>query len=484
MADHARLTAPARNPSETWPWHTVDARSIPVTALTDGHRRLEADTYLSSGYAIRQAIERHPYGWVPLVDLASVWMPGRLKGILVDREAGTPFLGATQTFDLRPVPRKWLALSHTPDAASRFVKTGQIFVTCSGAVGRATVAYGVHERTLISHDLLRVDARDRRNEGWLYAFLLSSAAQSMAVGVHYGHIIKHLESEHLRALPVPNVRRETAEQFRVQFHQVIDLRTKGWDLTREAEGLFEGALGPLAVHDWGERGFALRASDGVSRGRRRLEAAVHNPGVRLIWDHLRNQGRRLTPLREAGYAVWLPTRFRRIESPTGVRLLSSSDLTQVNPPTEKRIVDGSFGDPHRGRVEPGWLLMARSGQAHGIIGSVVLATSGLRGCIISDHVLRLRPSRAGSLEAGYALTALSHPRLGMPLVKALTYGSSIPALDAEDIARFPIVRMPPDVETKIANLAEAAAEARAEADAIERAMGVQADRLVNEFANR
>ena len=52
--------------------------------------------------------------------MANVWQPSRLKGIQVGPDFGTPFLAATQVFDIRPVPRKWLAIDQIDDAASLF----------------------------------------------------------------------------------------------------------------------------------------------------------------------------------------------------------------------------------------------------------------------------------------------------------------------------------------------------------------------------
>jgi hypothetical protein len=59
-------------------------------------------------------------------DLARVWQPSRLKGIVVPPGTGTPFLAAGQVFEARPVPRKWLSLAKTPGASERFVESGKI----------------------------------------------------------------------------------------------------------------------------------------------------------------------------------------------------------------------------------------------------------------------------------------------------------------------------------------------------------------------
>src|SRR5882724_8261603 len=105
-------------------------------------------------------------------------------------------------------------LERTEDSAQRFVRSGTILVTCSGAVGRTTISHAPHENTLITHDLLRVEPRDAAMWGWLYAYLRSPQARAIMVGSHYGHMIKHLETSHLDALPIPIVRSQIAAEFK------------------------------------------------------------------------------------------------------------------------------------------------------------------------------------------------------------------------------------------------------------------------------
>ena len=171
MALRARLGPPAPPSRQEWPWHSLDSRAVSVSIMTGGGRRLEAETYLSPGFRIKTAIESRRSGWRPLSDVARVWMPSRLKGIQVGRDVGTPFLTAAQVFDVQPSVRKWLSIDRTADAQSRFVKSGQILVTCSGAVGQPTVACELHEGIFISHDILRVDPIEPNRRGWIYGYL-------------------------------------------------------------------------------------------------------------------------------------------------------------------------------------------------------------------------------------------------------------------------------------------------------------------------
>lgn len=123
MAIRARLVAPPPKPKQTWPWHRLLHTTVGVRRLLSGDRRMEAETYLSRGFSLREAIETQSNGWTRLAEFAHVEQPGRLKSILVFDEYGAPFLAATQVFDIRQslanssLSRRWkppsIALSPT-----------------------------------------------------------------------------------------------------------------------------------------------------------------------------------------------------------------------------------------------------------------------------------------------------------------------------------------------------------------------------------
>jgi type I restriction enzyme S subunit len=480
MAIRARLAAPPQPDPEPLPALAPKWTTLPAHLFCRGDRRMEAENYLSTGYGLRLAIEERAVGWKRFGQMARVWQPSRLKGIQVGPEFGTPFLAATQVFDIRPVPRKWLALARTENAKARFVASGTILVTCSGAVGRSTIAHKPHSERLISHDLLRVDAGDPKQWGWLYAYLRTPQARAMMTGAQYGHIIKHLETSHLDALPVLLVRDEIAEDFEKRTQAILNLRNSAHQLALEAEDGFEKALSPLKVKDWGETGFEIRASAFFTR-RRRLEASPHNPGVNSIRRHLSKHGSGFTAITDAGFDVWVPGRYKRIPAEDGVVYYDSADLLETNPDTIKRFADCDFGDEHNGRVDRNWLLMPSSGQVYGIIGSAVLAGASLDGQVVSNHVIRMAPKAHAKIRAGYVLVALTHPTLGRPLVKALAFGSSVPEIDPSEIREFPIVRLREREENSIADLAEKSATERAQADVLERELAADAGDLIERF---
>jgi hypothetical protein len=435
---------------------------------------MEAGTYLAAGFGIRHLIEARRKGWVRIGDLARIWMPGRLKGIQVARGIGTPFLAATQVFDLVPTPRKWLALEQTADAANRFVTSGTILVTCSGTVGRTTMAYTPHENTLISHDLLRVEPIQKAQRGWIYACLHAQQVRAMATGAQYGHIIKHLEVSHVAALPVPTVDDKTAGLFATKFDRILELRTTSHNLRQKADGLFVEAFGPVtpAAED---DGFSV-ASSKLFRGRRRFEASYYAPAPSAISARMK----RFERVGDVTERVWWMSRFKRFFGAAGIPYLSADELFTVNPPESKKILVESRDGHREFFVRRGWIVMARSGQVYGMNGAAALMTEHHETVFLSDDLIRIIPDST-KIRAGYLLVALTHPTHGRPLLIRAAYGTSIPHLDPGDVSDFHVARLDRVVEERIADLVEDAAKRWADADALEREISREATAIIDKF---
>lgn len=476
MASRARLSAP-RERREEWPYHRAHWASLPVSLLGTGARRMEAENYLAGGHGLRVAIEARPAGHVRLGDLAEVWQPSRLKGIQVAREYGTPFLAATQVFDFRPVPRKWLAVEQTSDASGRFVTKGTIMVTCSGSVGRATLATAAHENTFISHDLMRITPKRQEHWGWLYAFLRSPQGRAMMSAAQYGHVIKHLEVDHLEALPLPLPNEGVLALFDVMARAILVKRERAFALAVEAESSY-GKLFNYQAAGEGEAAFTVDASE-LFKGHRRLEGSCHVPAVKRIAEALAGRAKRVVPLGEVTSRIFVPGRFKHIYSDGGIPYLDSADLLEMNPDVQKFVVSLSPAEQEDYRVEPGWLLAPSSGQVYGNLGQTVIATEFHVGKILSNHILRICPN--DKIRSGYLQCVLGHPSLGRPQLVRLAFGSSVPEIAVEDVAAIHVPRLDARVETRLADLEEEAARERDAADSLEQSLAAEADELIEKF---
>lgn len=443
------------------PRSDVDYVSLPVRVLARGDRRFEGEAYLTGGYAIRLQIETGGAAFAPVKSLADVRQPGRLKGIRVSPLHGTPFLTATQMFDIRPVPRKWLAPGKIPDLACRYVERDWILVTRSGDVGAAILAYTPHLASIISDDLLRIVVEDVSQRGYLYAFLRSRFGRAMLRSSQYGSIIKHLEPEHVEDIPVVLAPRGLRDDLNERISAVFRLRDEAFGLMRDAEARFETVLG-LRVEAHSDQVEYVVSSAPLFRFRRRLDAYHHNPTARAISEALYNSGRRVDQLESVTERIFLPQRFQRKASPQhGTPYLDSEDIFKINPEITK-FIPNVLRDERDYFVQRGWVLLARSGQIYGLNGSCMLATAWHENKIVSEHIIRVVPQPA-KVRAGYLSMALGHPTFGRPLVLRLAFGTEVPEIAPDDLAGFPVVRLEHD-EDVIADAVERAAELRRRAN--------------------
>jgi len=438
---------------------------------------MEAASYLSGGYGIRLSFAAQPLKPSSVSRLATAWQPSRLKGIQLDKEFGTPFLAATQVFDLRPSPRKFLSLDRTAGSAERFIENGTIVITCSGSVGRATLIYAAHEGVLISHDLLRITPANQSHWGWLYAYFRSKPAFEMMTSAQYGHMIKHLEPSHIHDLPIPVPRDDILAEFQQEAQRVLDLRNKAWRLQCAAETAFSDAVGTPDDASYAEVAFSVSARSLFGK-RRRLEATFYSPGATNILSQFARAGLKVDKLGDITDGVWWLTRFKRVFGDEGDRYLSADELFSINPGITKRVIVEQAENPDAYRVKAGWIVMACSGQTYGLNGSVSLMTKRHEDAFFSHDLIRIIP-RDGEVRPGYLFTALGHPELGRPLVIRNAYGTSIPHLDPEDVRNIPIVRLGAKRENQIADTMEQAIELRVEADARENALAERAEHLLD-----
>jgi len=438
---------------------------VPIALMTSGDRRMDARSYLTDGYGIRRRIEALPTT-TTFGELARIWQPSRLKGYLVDEGYGLPFLSAGQVFESRPRPRKWLAGNTIPKLDERWVDENWLLMSRSGEVGHITAVYRHHLNKVITDDLLRVVPVDKETYGWLYAYLRTTLFRTQAVSSQYGHMIKHLEPEHVQAFPIPMPPEAIRQKVGRAAMAALALRREALVLQTEADRLYEETVNPakqpISANDWG----SVPVYEAL-HGRRRLNGAFFRPAVRDIETLVRNAGS------EGVDTVWdlvdslsLGARFKRYFGSKGTPYYSASDLFDVNAPITKRIYAGLIHDVDQYMLHSGWIVMACSGQSYGLLGRAMLLGPRYEGVFGSHDLIRAHPD-SDRVRPGYLLTVLSNETYGRPLVVRNAYGTSIPHLDPVDIDPLPVPRLDPGREDAIADACETAFAKFEEADDLE-----------------
>ena len=354
-----------------------------------------------------------------------------------------------------------------------------MLVTCSGTVGRTTLARNSLDRTLVSHDILRVEPKEGSHWGWLYAYLRAPSVIAMMQAEHYGHVVKHLEVEHLHRLPVVQIDARERRSFAKTVQRIADNRNRAEDLMAEANALLASAFRLTRSKAKHSTHNTTRLAD-VASGRRRLEGSFHAAHVKSLLRRIDRDAVSVNRLGNIVARVWWMTRFSRTFGESGAPYMSADELFSISQISEKRVHLDPIPKHEEFFVKEGWILMACSGQVYGLNGSVTLATKHDERFFFSHDLIRIAP-RSDEVRPGYLFAYLGHRALGRVLAQRTAYGSSVPHIDPGDVENIPVGRLTAQQENEIAELAEEASRLNAEAAELERAIGRQADEVVNKF---
>ncbi|MFB9749732.1 hypothetical protein [Leifsonia shinshuensis] len=414
--------------------------------------------------------------------MADVWQPLRLKGFQVDPGKGLPFLSAGQVFESQPRVRKWLAAAMVPRSETRYLQPDWIMMSCSGEVGRVTAVYDEHLNKVITHDLLRIVPRDPADYGWLYAYMKTPTFFAIARSSQYGHMIKHLEPDHVLRMPVAMPDVEIRSRIGRDAEHALRMRRSARKLQAQADEIYAATINPSGVPVDDSVSSTVRASSLVA-GRRRLEGQFHRADVLKVEELVRAASKTVQPLYEVVKSVTMSNRFKRYFGDNGTTYRSASELFDVNPAVTKRIHAGLLENADTYMLRPGEMIMARSGQTYGLLGRTMVLNENHEGSFGSEDLIRIVPDESKA-RTGYLHTVLNHVQYGRPRVVRFASGTSVPHLDPPDIREVLIPRFDSAREDEIADLSEEATRLAAEADRLETAAVKAADDAIAALTGR
>lgn len=409
-------------------------------------------------------------------------MPGRLKGYTVDEGRGLPYLSAGQVFESKPRVRKWLAEAMVKNPDTLRVDPAWLLLSRSGEVGRVTAVYREHADKIISDDMLRVVPRNSEDYGWLYAYMKTPTFLAIARSAQYGHMIKHLEPEHVLGMPVAMPESDIRRSIGRDVTRALENRQAARDLQAQADALYAKAINPTGASV--ENGiFSTVSASSVFAGSRRLEGQFHNAAVLRIEDMVTRCGTLVQPLEDVVESVTVGARFKRYFGEHGTPYRSASELFDVNPPVTKRIYSALLPDPEKYMLRDGWIIMACSGQTYGLLGRTMVLTENHDGVFGSHDLIRIVPDQARA-RSGYLHTVLNHVDYGRPRIVRYASGTSVPHLDPQDIRQVMIPRLSLAQEGAIADLSDQATRLSAEADRLETSAVEEAERAISLLTGR
>lgn len=399
-----------------------------------GYGRLDANFYTSPGVAAFERVSLRAASGQPLQDLRDlsehIWDPARFARVYAtSAEPSVPYLRPYDVFDYLPVAADRLSLTRNTTVDDLRLTAGTILQTCSGRnLGPSALVDDTLARFTLSHDMIRVDIGEEDLRLYVLAYLQTPTGQALLRRGMSGSVIDHITVREVGDVPVllPEGPAATAIIARMREAQA-DLSEARTTLGRLVDEMGQRFPMPSSA-GLNRQGWTLRSRDVGGR----LDAAFHDPLVRTVQAQLREAG--APAVADLGRAI-KPSRYRRfyVERDHGRPVLSGRQLLQVRPINLRHVSDRSFANAEDYVLTEGMTIFGGVGRAEGRLGAPALITAERTGWLASEDVVRLQPLDQSA--AGAMWLATSTPQVQLQL-RALTFGSVVDHLAAEDVDRI------------------------------------------------
>lgn len=446
-------------------------KAVPSSWLANNGRRLDCGPYMSGAVEAKELLKKH--STEPLKDLTVGHNGGIFNGprfprvYVEDPTKGVPFLGSTDILDadLSFVPL--LSRKQVEENPALLLDEGWTLITCSGTIGRMAYARSDMRGMAGSQHFMRISPDiERIKPGYLYAYLSSRFGVPIVVSGTYGAIIQHIEPHHIVDLPVPRL-----GAVEVQAHKLIqeaaNMRSTASSLVSQGIAEMMKAANLDSLNTNNAQGIPLSISTTLSSPLlKRMDATFHSTFHSEVVNKLRTSKTPLISLSTVAESIFEPKRFKRIQIDNpkfGVPMFGTSSLMWAVPQPSFWIPKTMDGIDSL-IIDSKTVLIPRSGQVSGIIGTAVLPFGALIGGAVSEHAIRVKCR--DETEAGYVFIAL-RSEYGRRQLKSRTYGSSIPTLDVEQVSNVVIPNVSSEAILRIGSLGCEAARLRTEAICLE-----------------
>lgn len=433
--DESKQTQPHHEPGQ-FKW-----TNISLGEVVSSNCRLEASVYGIEGREAREILSecRWPLKTVCGDNgIARAYHRPRFKRIFVSKSE-FPIYQPAQITSLDPKPAAYISGETPTDIEGLRVGKNQVLLTCSGTIGNTTLVSGTLNARIFSHDLMRIEAHNPEDAGYLYAFLRSRTGHTLINTNNYGSVVGHIEPAHLENLPIPDPPLLLKGQIHNLVMESFRLRDNSNALIGEARVLLIEALRlpPLAKlnpqlfnEEAGFQNFGVGLADLEGR----LEASYHLPIVDHIENRLVQHAREVTTVGDPRISenIILPGRFKRVyvEEGQGVPFFGGKQLMELDPSNKKYLSLKHHGDRIKEQLtlHKNMVLITCSGT----IGKVNIVPEHWEGWTANQHIIRVVPATENI--AGYLYAWLSSDYAHV-LITRFAYGAVVDEIDDKHVSR-------------------------------------------------
>ncbi len=407
--------------------------------------RLDASAYSEGGLEVRDRIKAGSSSWRALKDIAQIFRGPLHKRIYVpDANFGVPYLTASDVPLVDYPVDVWLSRERTSELPALLVKKGWTLISSAGTIGNAAFVRQAFVGCAISQDMIRVAPTDVAS-GYLFAFLATRPARSMLRLSTYGSVVERIEPKHIADIPVPLIDNFAQDTINGLVLSAAAARDEAEALIAEATDWIDASVSePRYSH---EHSLAVGIIGNKALGTR-LDAFHH-----VGWAAKRRiSGERLGDIAD----VSRPGIIKRIFVERGIPFVSGIDVFHVRPEYRKRLMTDE-ARRSGALLSKGQVLVQRSGQRYGLLGRPAYVGQRLDRWAASEDLMRVTPSQEG---AAARVFALLRSDVGRRSLVRMSYGTSIPHFNQEQLAELRVPTLPLPLLEKV----EHALELRERAD--------------------
>lgn len=448
-------------------------KTIPSNWLSDEGRRLDCGPYMTGAKEAEKIIDDCLLPKMELKDFLvngakGAFHAGREGRVWVKEERyGVPFMGSVDIIQANLDRLPLISKEQVSRKPLFKVFKDWVLITRSGTIGRMTLARQEMDGHACSEHVMRVVPNPEKiSPGYLYCYLRSKFGVPLVVSSTYGAIIQHIEPHHVINLPVPIVDKQLEEKAHELINKCGDNRTESNALLKKAGQLINEHFSFPNKLALSHRIFTHSAASS-SLVQKRMDATYHDRVAQMSDDLVEQAGAEKT-LAELGVNTGESGRMKLIftESDHGVPFTTSGEIFRARYEPKRFLAKSKLGDVADWGVRQEDILLARSGQVGGIIGTGVWADSRFENAAVSVDVIRIKAQESEVLP-GYLYAYLMCTDVGYRQLIRSAAGSSIPHLSSDDVLKLKLPRMGAMEEKAVHELVQKAGELAAEAQKLE-----------------
>ena len=368
----------------------MKVKTIPSNWLSDEGKRLDCGPYMTGAKEAEQLITECTLPKKELKKLLvneakGAFHAGREGRVWVKEELyGTPFMGSVDIIQANLARLPLISKEQVTRKPLFKIFKNWILITRSGTIGRMTLAREEMDGNACSEHVMRVvPDSEKVSPGYLYCYLRSKFGVPLVVSSTYGAIIQHIEPHHVINLPVPIVDKSLEISVHAKVEQCGVNRTEANSLLKQAGKLITDYFSFPEKLALSHRVFT-HSSASSKLVQKRMDSTYHDKIAQLSDELVVSAGGTET-LAELGVTTGESGRMKLLftESDHGVPFSTSGEIFRARYEPKRFLAKSKLGDVSEWGVQQQDLLLARSGQVGGIIGTGVWADSRFEDAAVS-----------------------------------------------------------------------------------------------------